>query len=76
MQMIRTTITMPKPVHQKLKKEALEEGRSLNDLLVERILKIDYDKAKKALEEIRKLRKNVNTKGINYRQLIDYGRKY
>ncbi len=76
MQMIRTTITMPKHIHNDLKRQALEKDKSLNELLLERILKIDYEKAKKSFQVIKRLRKNINTKGINYRELIDYGRKY
>ena len=36
-QHIRTTISLPIPLHRQLKEEALEKGKSLNKLLIEKI---------------------------------------
>lgn len=82
MQMIRTTINMPKEVHKSLKREAMDKEVSLNELLMEKIKKeLDTKKKmiakrKKALREIRRLTKGINFKGINYKELIEDGRRY
>lgn len=34
---IRTTITLPLPLHRKLKEEALDKGKSLNKLVLEKL---------------------------------------
>ena len=80
--MVRTTINMPKEIHKTLKREAMEKDVSLNEILMEKIKK-DLDvkediiaRRKKALREIRRLTKGVNFKGINYRELIEDGRRY
>ena len=76
MQTIRTTITMPKVVHNRLRKRALEEDKSLNDLLLEKVLREERVDAQKTLGEIRKITKGISFKGINYRELTHYGHRY
>ena len=79
MQTIRTTITLPKDLHRKLKREAIEKDKTLNDILVDKVTTNtgdDVRKRRNAFEEIVKLRKHIDTKGINYRELIEDGRKY
>ena len=82
MQMIRTTITLEKDVHKRLKREALEKDLSLNDLLRNRVLssleedKKTIAKRKKALKRIRELTKDIDFSGLDYKELVNYGRKY
>jgi hypothetical protein len=80
--MIRTTITLEKDVHKRLKREALEKDLSLNDLLRNRVLssleedKKTIAKRKKALKRIRELTKDIDFSGLDYKELVNYGRKY
>lgn len=79
MQTIRTTITLPKDTHENLKTLAFLSGQSLNSLILSK-LEVDKEKEikkrKKAFNSILRLRKKINTKGINYRELIENGRRY
>jgi len=75
-QTIRTTITLPKYLHDSLKKQAMEEEKSLNDLLLERVTQTKMVDAQKSLKEIRKITEGISFKGINYRKLTHYGHKY
>jgi len=74
--MIRTTITMPKHIHQILRSEALEKGQSFNDLLLEKITKDKNVDLKKSLARIKKITKGMNFNGIDYKELTHYGHKY
>jgi DNA-binding protein H-NS len=75
-QTVRTTLTMPIYIHKKLKKEALEKHVSFSNLLVQKILAKDENSIEQTLAEIRKISKRANTKNINYKELINHGRKY
>lgn len=76
MQMIRTTITMPKNIHNYLKRQALEENKSFNTLMLEKVINGERVDVKKSLREIRKITKGISFKGIDYKELTHYGHKY
>lgn len=60
----------------------MEREISLNDVLVDKIInsssinKAEIAKRKKAYLNIKKLTKGVDFSGLDYRELVDRGRKY
>ena len=74
---------MPKDVHKNLKREAMDREISLSELLLERVVRASDKKdqkliaqRKRALKRIDKLARGVSFKGLDYKELINYGRKY
>jgi len=76
MQTIRTTITLDKDLYEDLKLEAVKKRLSLNRVMVDKIRSKKSNKNKKVMLEMRRLAKGINTKGIDYKALINEGRKY
>jgi predicted transcriptional regulator len=76
MQTIRTTISIPKKLHEQLSQEAETCDTTLSQIIVQKIMSKEIEKRTKALAEIRKLAKKANTKGIKYKELIEDGRRY
>lgn len=76
MQTIRTTISLPETLHTFLVSEAEQEGKTLSELVTNKIMAKEVKKRKKALAEFRNLGKKINLKGVDYKELVEYGRKY
>lgn len=77
----RTNILLTKLDHEILSRLASKKGKTIGELIrqaVRKTYRINQKEsaAARALERIDRLAQKVDTKGINYRQLIDHGRKY
>lgn len=78
MQIVRTTITLPKDLYEEIRTEAFEQRKSFNKAMLERLeKKVVKKKAnRQIMAEMKRLAKGVDTKGIDYKALINEGRKY
>ncbi|MBI2103623.1 hypothetical protein HYT59_01320 [Candidatus Woesebacteria bacterium] len=82
MQTIRTTITLRKDIYKSLKNEALDKDKSLNELLNDKIStslnvgKAEIAKRKKALKRIKEIAREIDFSGMDFKELVNYGRKY
>lgn len=72
---IRTTISLPVHIHKKLRKDALEEGKSLNELLLQKILEKETVNLQESFKRVKKLTKGVKIKASEYKEFVNYGRK-
>ena len=76
----RTNLLLTQKQHQTLKSLSYQKRKSVGEL-IRHVIDKEYVGSKlnnraKILEEIRNLTKNINTKGINYKELIASGRKW
>ena len=77
----RTNVLLTKLDREVLSRLASKKGKTVGELIRQAVRKT-YNISQKenstawALQQIDRLAKKVNTKGINYRQLIEHGRKY
>lgn len=75
----RTNVLLSEPDYKMLKELSKKHNKSVGELIRQAVIKIYKPKKKsnaQLLKEIRTLGKKANTKGINYRELVEYGRKY
>ena len=77
----RTNVLLTKLDHEVLSRLAGKKGKTIGELIrqaVRQTYRINQVKnsAAQALERIDQLAKKVETKGIDYRQLVNHGRKY
>lgn len=76
----RTNVLLSEPDYTLLSRLASADGRTVGELIRQAIRKTyrhnnHLSCRKIALDKIRQLAKSVDTRGINYRQLIEDGRK-
>jgi hypothetical protein len=76
----RTNLLLTEEEYSQLAMLSKETGESMGKL-IRKALKKQYkfktsSSRKTVMKEIEKLGKKVNTKGINYRELINYGRRF
>lgn len=80
----RTNLLLSEEEHQTVAQVAKQKGQSISQVVRHAIQKT-YAKSKKdnglsqrmqVLKRLRELGAQVNTKGINYKELVEEGRKY
>jgi len=77
----RTNVLLTPIEHNVLMRLSQKEGKTMGQLIRHAVrktykIKSQEDSLEKTLAHIRKLTKNINTKGIDYRALVTKGRKY
>ncbi len=79
----RTNVLLTKQEHELVSSLAEIQNKSINQVIRDAIASLQgkghsYEAArrKRALDVLRESAKNIDTKGINYRELIEDGRKY
>lgn len=77
----RTNVLLSEIDYLTLSRLAADKGKTMGELIrqaIEKTYKISKkkDSVARALNRINQLGKKVNTKNIDYKELINYGRKY
>lgn len=75
----RTNILLEEVDYRMLKNISMKNNKTIGELIRNAIIekyKVHKPSQAQILKDLRNLGKKANTKGINYRELIDYGRKY
>lgn len=75
----RTNVLLNETDYRMLKELSRKNNQTIGELIrhaVTKTYKAHKPSQAQILKDLRALGKKANTKGINYRELIDYGRKY
>ena len=78
----RTNLLLTEPDYLTLKRLSKKQNKTMGELIRKAIRQVYLTQdrvnqdAEKTLAKIRRLTKNINTKNLNFRELIEYGRRY